>query len=550
MTDRSGRPLRPDSRLSLWQDESHVPGGDMTLGGALRAAASRWPDREAIVGISAAGHEEIRWTYARLLERAERLARGLLEQGYEPGDRLAIWGPNYAEWVLLEYALALAGMTVVTVNPLYKEAELAFALESSGVRAVFHAEQAGGQRLEEIVRRVSPGVSSLKGIHSFTGGLGAIEAGSASRAALPEVRSDSTFMIQYTSGTTGTPKAAGISHGAITLTARQSHTRWGIASGDRVCHGFPLFHIGGSGCCTPGAALVGATTLPLHIFKAQRALDVLESERCVAFLGVPTMVIAMMEEPGFAARDLGHLRHLIIGGAPVGIDFIRKVERAFSASVINCYGQTETCGVTSSTTTTDPLEKKDGTSGQPMPGVSVRIVAADGSTVPHGERGELCYKGPGRMIGYRNPPPGQSGIDANGWFHSGDTATMDAEGYLRIVGRSKEMIIRGGENLSPAEIENLLFQHPAVASVAVVGVPDAKYGEEVCAVIKAASGRGIPAPAEIQEWCRERVSRWKVPRYVVFVDELPLTPSGKIKKYLVREEAIRALALTSAESPP
>ena len=460
------------------------------------------------------------------------LAGALLARGYRPGDRIAVWGPNHPHWILLEYALAKAGMVIVALNPTYRQAELEFAMNSSQSVAIFHADVVSGVPLGSIIDAVS--APALRERFSFSAGVELLLQEFSAEPLLPAVGPQDLLMIQYTSGTTGTPKAAQLSHAAVATSAYNSYKLWGFGNGDRVCHGFPLFHVGGSGNSTPGAMMVGAATLPLCVFRARETLDILESERCTAFIGVPTMLVRMLEEPGFSGRDLSALKVVIIGGAPVSLRLLRECESAFGVDVINGYGQTETCGLTCSTICGDSADIKTGTNGRPITGVSVKLVDTQGVIVPCGTVGELCYDGPGKMLGYANVSAEQGGFDAEGWLRSGDLAIMDEQGYVRVTGRAKEMIIRGGENLYPAEIENHLLIHPDIAEAAVIGLPDARYGEEVCAVLRAANPAHA-SPEEIRAWAGERISRWKVPRYVVFVDAMPLNPSGKIKKFELRD---------------
>ena len=533
------RVVRPDPLLALWlADPQQTQRLDTTLADALQRAAVQWPDREAIVTAREPGIDAVRWTYQDLDRMASQLAAALLSNGYRRGDRIAVWGPSEPQWILLEYAISRAGLVIVTLNPLYKQAELLFALRAVEARGIFHADLVSGVAPGEVIRSIAAELPHLIGIHSFSDGVSRLIKSAPQNSVYEPTDPDSLFMIQFTSGTTGSPKAAQLSHSAIMTSARNSYERYGVLPGDRICNGFPLFHVGGSGFATPGAVLCGATLLPLRVFKAERALELMEQERCRVFFGVPTMMIAMLEDPSFGRRDLSALELLVIGGATLPAELIASWERQFGAQVINGYGQTETCGTTAGVSPGDPAEKKATTSGVPFAGVSLKLIDKTGVVVPHGVPGEVCYQGPGRMIGYRNSAAEADGIDADGWLHSGDLATMDAEGYLRIVGRAGDMIIRGGENLSPAEIEGLILQYPGVSQVAVVGVPDRKYGEEACAVVKLAVGASASAE-ELRAWCLERVSRWKVPRYIVFVDGLPLTASGKVKKFVLREQMVR-----------
>jgi fatty-acyl-CoA synthase len=473
---------------------------------------------------------------------ASRLAAGLLSSGYRRGDRIAVWGPSEPQWILLEYAICRAGLVIVALNPLYKHAELLHALRAADVRGIFHADQVGAVQPGDVIRSIASELPNRIGIHSFSSDVSELMDAAPAHFRHQAVDPESLFMIQFTSGTTGSPKAAQLSHNAIMTSALNSHRRYGMRSGDRICNGFPLFHVGGSAFATPGAVLLGATALPLRVFKADRTLELLERERCRVFCGVPTMVIAMLEDPSFDRRDLSPLELLVIGGATLPTELLPIWEQRFGAQVINGYGQTESCGATAGIGPGDPADKKANTSGVAFPGVSLKLVDTSGTIVPHGVPGEVCYQGPGRMMGYRDSTPEVETIDADGWLHSGDVATMDHEGFITIVGRAKDMIIRGGENLSPAEIERLILQYPGVSQVAVVGIPDRKCGEEVCAAIKLAEG-ATPSAEEIRAWCLDRVSRWKVPRYVAFVESLPLTASGKIKKFELRELMVRALSI-------
>lgn len=513
-----------------------------TVGSSLREAAGKWPDQDAVIYRHQPAVSDVAWTYSYLDANSERLAGALLRQGYQPGERVAIWGPNCPEWILLEYAIAKAGLVLVALNPLYKLAELEFALVDSNVAGLFYADQIGGISPEPIISQACGQARSLRNAHAFSSIWTDLLDKAPSDPVGLEVGPDSTFMIQYTSGTTGTPKAVRLSHQAITTTARNSYHLWGLGEGSRVCHGFPLFHVGGSGNSIPGAILNGATTLPLYIFKAAIALDILEKEKCTAFIGVPTMLIAMLDDPSIGDRSFDSLEKIIVGGAPVTTDLLERCQSIFGAEVTNCYGQTETCGVTTTTAPHDSVEKKTQTSGVPLVGVSISIRNDQGETLPHNEVGQLYYKGPGRMTGYGAFPPPDQPEDTDSWIASGDLARMDSDGFVSIAGRQKEMIIRGGENLSPVEIETFMRRHPDISDVAVIGVPDEKYGEEACAVVRSAAG-SIVTSNEIRQWCADRISRWKIPKYVEFVDEFPMTPSGKIQKFILQKRMTKLLGL-------
>jgi fatty-acyl-CoA synthase len=535
--------MKPDSSYSIWlSDETALNRSPQTLGATLSRGAELWPNREAVVYSCQSGIPETRWTYRQLNDMADSLAASLLTQGYKPGERIAVWGPNHPEWILLEYALAKAGLIIVALNPLYKQSELTYALNASEVVGIFHADKVGDVILAEIIAKVRDKVPTLRQAHSFSTGITQLLADTPAESILVPVDASDILMIQYTSGTTGKPKAAQLTHAAITASARNSYKRWGFLEGSRVCHGFPLFHVGGSGNSIPGAALNGATTLPLYIFKADQTLDILEQEKCDGFIGVPTMITAMLDHPSLATRNFSHLKYIVLGGAQVPSYLIKRCEQHFGVDVLNCYGQTETCGVTTSTRVSDTTETKAQSSGQPLSGVSVKIVDSNGELVPHNQGGQLCYKGPGQMLGYRETQANEEAFDTDGWLMSGDLAKMNAMGNVSIIGRSKEMIIRGGENLSPSEIESYILEHPDVLDVAVIGLPDLKYGEEVCAVVRTTEIKHA-SPEEIRAWCSERVSRWKVPKYVVFVDVFPTTHSGKIQKFILREQMLKKLSI-------
>ncbi|WP_321393844.1 class I adenylate-forming enzyme family protein [Emcibacter sp.] len=505
---------------------------DLTVGDAIARAGQKWGDRDAVVYRHQPLIDDVVWTYKDLDATAERLAAVLLELGYKPGEKVAVWSPNHPDWILLEYAIAKAGLVIVALNPLYRPRELKFALQDSGAAGIFYADRIGAHAPAEAIAKVREEAPSLRYAHSFS----SIRADLLKRevGGMPKISIDpgQTFMIQYTSGTTGVPKAVRLSHKAITITARNSYSQWRLNENSRVCFGFPLFHVGGSGNSVPGACLNGATALPLYIFKPAVTLDILEHEHCTAFIGVPTMLLTMLDDPTIAGRDFSAMKSIIVGGAPVSHDLLHRCQDIFNAEVINCYGQTETCGVTTTTLYSDREEKKVETSGRPLVGVGVSIRDEEGQVVPRGELGQLFYRGPGRMTGYGSADTPVAEGDA--WIASGDLARMDEDDFVSITGRKKEMIIRGGENLSPVEIEHYMKEHAAIADVAVIGVPDEKYGEVACAVVRLRPEAELSSE-DILQWCAERISRWKVPEYVEFVDEFPMTPSGKIQKFILQK---------------
>tara|TARA_R110001606_G_scaffold244964_1_gene392918 strand:- start:1332 stop:2969 length:1638 start_codon:yes stop_codon:yes gene_type:complete len=515
---------------------------DLFLDDGLARAAAAWPHSKAVIYRHQPAVNDVAWTYADLDKRVSALATGLSGLGFRPGERIAVWGPNHPEWILLEYAIARAGLVLVALNPLYSAAELRFALEDSNAAGVFHADRIGDVRPADILDSIRSDLPCLRRYHAFSA-LQDVMLLPGDPGSKPIMRDPGDmFMIQYTSGTTGDPKAVRLSHRALTTTGLNSYALWGIGEGSRVCFGFPLFHVGGSGNSIPGACLAGATALPLYIFKANIALDILEHERCTAFIGVPTMLLLMLDDPSFAGRDFSALKSIIVGGAPVTRELLLRCRNQFGAEVINCYGQTETSGVTASTRFSDSDEKKIATSGQPLVGVSLEIRNDQGDCVTRQEVGELFYRGPGGMNGYGSGEDSDRTTD--GWIASGDLAQMDDDGFVSIVGRKKEMIIRGGENLSPVEIESYMKEHDAIADVAVIGVPDARYGEVACAAVRLRSDAEIES-ADILDWCRARISRWKVPEFIEFVDDFPMTPSGKIQKFKLQENMIERLGLSA-----
>ena len=531
-------------RQSLWIDTADDPAAARTtIGEALTRSAEKWADDAALAFVHQPAIGDIRWTFGELDRLSGELARGLIGHGFAAEDRIGVWASNHPNWVLLQYAIAKAGMVLVAINPLYRERELAYALKASQVVAVFHGGQVGGASPAHMLANIAGETPLLRARFDLTCDLERVACAAGPGTRLPNVAADDVCMIQYTSGTTGVPKAAWLPHGGITAIAARTYKRWGFGHGDRVCHGFPLFHVGGSGSSTPGSLIVGATTLPIYIFNAGQALDILERERCTGFIGVPSMLTAMMEEPDFAARDLSALQRIVIGGAAVPPPFLKRCEDTFGVPMLNGYGQTESCGVSASVKADDSAEKKTSTSGLAIQGVRLKVVDAKGQVLPCDTPGELCVDGPGKMLRYGDDAATEEAFDSDGWLRTGDIATMDDEGYVTIVGRLKEMVIRGGENLYPAEIEAYLIEHPDIAEAAVFGLPDAKYGEELCAVLRPARNDHAN-PDMVRDWCFSQVSRWKVPRYIAFVDTMPTTASGKIVKHELRPQMAARFGIT------
>jgi fatty-acyl-CoA synthase len=522
-----------------------------TIGASLDRAVERYPSRDALV----VRHQALRYTYAELGAAVDRVARGLLALGLERGDRLGIWAPNCAEWVLVQFATAKLGVILVNINPAYRTSELEYALRHSGCRALVAAQSFKTSNYRAMVDEVSPRLRELEHVvyldspdwlELLDGGQEAGEDELAERTAALDF--DDPINIQYTSGTTGFPKGATLSHHNILNNGFFVAQGCGYTEVDRVCLPVPFYHcfgmvLGNLACVTQGAAIV----VPSPAFEPGAVLETVEAERCTSLYGVPTMFIAELEHPDFERFDLTSLRTGIMAGSPCPIEVMKRViERMHMSEVTICYGMTETSPVSTQTAADDPLDKRVGTVGRVHPHVEVKVVDADtGRTTPRGEAGELLTRGYSVMIGYWNDLERTAeAIDKHGWMHTGDLATMDADGYVNIVGRSKDMIIRGGENIYPREVEEFLHGHPEIVDVAVVGVPDRKYGEEILAWVKLREAAQLDED-DVKEYCRGQIAHFKVPRYIKFVDELPMTVTGKVQKFKIREAAIAELGLES-----
>lgn len=532
-----------------------------TVGGLLARIARRWPDRPALV-VPAQG---VRIDYATLDAAVTRLAAGLLKLGLEAGDRIGIWSLNRAEWVLMQFASARAGLVLVNINPAYRSHELEYALNLSGCRALVMARRF---KTSDYLATLAQCVPELDGavpgaLHSAL--LPALRhvivlgdepappglwrfndvALCHDVAALAHVRAlqdtlhpNDAINIQFTSGTTGSPKGATLSHRNIVNNGYFIGAQMRLGPQDRLCIPVPFYHcfgmvLGNLACVAHGACMV----VPGEGFDALTTLQTVQAERCTALHGVPTMFIAMLEHPRFAQFDLSTLRTGIMAGSPCPMEVMRQVvSRMHMDEVTIAYGMTETSPVSFQTQPDDPLERRVDSVGRVHPHVEVRIVDEEGHVVPRGETGELHTRGYSVMRGYwHDAARTAEALDTEGWMHTGDLATLDAEGYCRIVGRLKDMLIRGGENIYPREIEEFLYGHPDIADVQVFGVPDEKFGEEVCAWIRRREGAQLEAEA-VRDYCRERIAYYKVPRYVEFVETFPMTITGKVQKYLMREQ--------------
>ena len=551
-----------ESRGDLAAAPSYVSGASSvpligeTIGAHFDRAAARWSGIEALV----VRHQNIRWTYAELKERVDALAAGLLAVGLEPGDRVGIWSSNNAEWVLTQFATAKAGLILVNINPAYRIIELEHALRKAGCKALIAAArlkttdclamirklvQEG--RLSQLRTVIHLGDQSENGMMRFS--EAACGGGEPERARLDvlagRLQFDDAVNIQFTSGTTGLPKGATLTHHNLLNNAFFSAEMMGLREGDRLCIPVPLYHCFGMvlsnlACVTHGATMVfpGETFAPLAV------LETVEAERCTALHGVPTMFIAELEHPEFRRFDLSSLRTGIMAGAPCPVEVMRRVVSLMNLREITiAYGMTETSPVSFQSAVDDPLERRVSTVGRIHPHLEVKIVDADGRIVPRGTPGELLTRGYSVMPGYwEDPEQTARAIDEAGWMHTGDLATLDEEGYCNIVGRLKDMVIRGGENIYPREIEEFLFQHPKIEAAQVFGVPDPKFGEELCAWIKVRAGESL-SEAEVRAFCDGQISRYKIPRYIRFIEDYPMTVTGKIQKFAMREVMMKELGV-------
>jgi len=531
---------------SYWPADPARPVLETTIGGVLRTAAAKAPDRVALI----AGARP--WTYAELLAEAERAARAL-RAWFAPGERVAVWAGNCPEWVQLELAAGLAGLTLVTVNPAYQAEELAHVLGHSGARGLFLAEEYRGGSLPAILAQVRDRLPGLRDVFSFGEWDAFCASGDGER--LPEVDPASPAQILYTSGTTGRPKAAVLTHRGLTNNARLAAEAIGMRAGEAFVNPMPLFHVAGGGLFTLGVVQTLGTHVLMPRFDPGLALELIEAHRGACIGGVPTMLTALLAHPSRAGRDLSCVRYAMSGGATVPPELVRQVEAAFGVPFVLTFAQTESsCSITV-TRVSDSAADRAETLGRPLPQTEVKIAdVATGATVPCGTVGEICTRGYLVMDGYLGDPQATAAaIDGDGWLHTGDLGSMDERGYCRIAGRIKEMIIRGGENIYPREIEAVLASHPGVAEAAVVGVADRFWGEEVGAVIRLAGpvpagavpagavpagavpagavpAGGALAEAELAEYCRARLAAYKIPTRWLFTDGFPLTSTGKIRK--------------------
>jgi fatty-acyl-CoA synthase len=526
---------------------SDVPLLGATIGECFDRTVARFPDGEALV----VRHQGVRLTWTRLKQECERLARGLIALGLEKGDRIGIWSPNWAEWVLAQFATPRIGAILVNINPANRAAELEYALRQSGCTALIIAPPLKTANYAEILAEVAaPDLRTVIafGDQTVPGALSwdeVLRRGDSVpmeelRAREREQHFDDPVNIQYTSGTTGFPKGATLSHHSIVNNAFFLGQRMRLTERDRLCIPVPFYHcfgmvLGNLACVTHGSTMV----IPAPSFDPKETLETVAAEHCTALHGVPTMFIAELGHPDFERYDLSTLRTGIMAGSPCPVEVMRAVTtRMHMKEVTICYGMTETSPVSFQTTADDPIEKRVGTVGRVHPHVECKIIDPEtGAIVPRGDTGELLSRGYLVMLGYWGDTEAtRASIDAARWMHTGDLAVMDDAGYVSIVGRSKDMIIRGGENIYPREVEEFLYGHPVIRDVSVIGVPDPTYGEEVMAWVILKPGAEVTGE-ELSEWCRGRIAQFKVPRYWRFVDAFPMTVSGKVQKYKLREDA-------------
>ncbi len=543
----------------------------LTIGDMFDQIAGQYPDHEALIVC----HQGLRYTYRQLQGEIDCCARGLMALGLQRGERIGIWSPNRAEWTITQFATSKIGAILVNINPSYRVHELEYALRQSGCAMLVLALQFRTSNYTEMLYALVPELRGslpnrlkvdklpdLRAVISLSDepvpGMYTWEdvRAMAVHVDVPELAArqreqqfDDPINIQYTSGTTGYPKGATLSHHGILNNAYSVARLMRFSHQDRLVIPVPLYHcfgmvMGNLGCVTHGATMI----YPSEGFDARAVLEAVQEERATALYGVPTMFIAELEHPDFATYDLSTLRTGIMAGSPCPVEVMKKVNTLMHMHEVEiCYGMTEVSPVSTQTRADAPFDKRVSTVGQVHPHLEIKIIdPASGQIVPVGTPGELCSRGYSVMLGYWNDEEAtRRAIDAARWMHSGDLAVMDEEGYLNIVGRIKDMIIRGGENVYPREIEEFLYTHPQISDVQVIGVPDAKYGEEIMAWVRLRDG-GTVSAEELRQYCRDQIAHYKIPRYFKFVEEFPTTVTGKVQKFIMREQSIRELGLEAA----
>ena len=537
-----------------------------TIGGFFDRVANEHPNNSALV----LRHQNVDWTYSELQQRVDQLAAGLISLGIEPGDRVGIWGPNSAEWVLTQLATAKMGAIMVCINPAYRLYELEYALNKVECKALITDEQfktsdylgmlntlapeleqcVPGQldaaKLPHLKHVIRMGTEKSPGMFNFDDICAGASADDFSVLAdlQGKLKPDDAINIQFTSGTTGNPKGATLSHCNILNNGYLTGEAMRLTPADKLCIPVPLYHCFGMvlavlACISHGSTMV----FPGEAFDPEQTLQTVQDEQCTALHGVPTMFITELDHPNFGHFDLSSLRTGIMAGAPCPVEVMKRViSEMHMQDILIAYGQTELSPINNMTLPDDSLERRTETVGRAMPWVEIKIIDEAGHVVPVGQKGEICTRGYSVMQGYWNDPEKTAEtIDASGWLHSGDIATMDASGYVRIVGRIKDMIIRGGENIYPREVEEFLYQHPAISEVQVFGIPDEKMGEEVCAWIQLNEGADLTAD-DVKAYCKDQITHFKVPRHIRFVNEYPMTVTGKIQKFVMRDEMLALLS--------
>jgi len=537
---------------------------EQTINGFFDAMAARHPERPALVS----RHQNVRYTYAELHRQSRRLASALLHLDLQPGDRIGIWSHNNAEWLLMQLATAMAGLVLVNINPAYRTAELEYALNKVGCKALVTMarfktseylgmlRELGAARLPQLRHIVWIDAAGQEtdepGATRFTQLMASGDPDDPRVTAIgAALQASDAINIQFTSGTTGFPKGATLTHRNILNNGFFIGEAMKLTPDDRLCVPVPLYHcfgmvLGNLACLTHGAAIV----YPNDAFDPLSVLETVQAERCTGLHGVPTMFIAELDHPRFSEFDLSSLRTGIMAGSPCPIEVMKRVVSDMHMTQVTiAYGMTETSPVSCQSSTDTPLEKRVSTVGQVQPHLEIKMVDPESrATVDRGQPGELCTRGYSVMKGYwGDEEKTREAVDAEGWMHTGDLATMDAEGYVNIVGRIKDMVIRGGENIYPREVEEFLYRHPKVQDVQCVGVPDDKYGEELCACVVLRAGMSA-SEEEIREFCRGQIAHYKIPRYVRFVDGFPMTVTGKIQKYLLRQRIADEMGLKAQKA--
>ena len=538
--------------LSYVSGPSTEPLIGQTIGDNLDETARTYADSLALVS----RHQQIRWTYREFLAAVDEAARAFIDLGVARGDRVGIWAPNCAEWAVTQYATAKIGAILVNINPAYRTHELQYALDQSGVSVLVSDEAFKSSRYLEMIEQVRPDVPALRRVIALAGNADETWTEFLERsvrvpperlaARQADLQFDDPINIQYTSGTTGRPKGATLTHHNILNNGHDTTGLQNIAAGDRICIPVPLYHcfgmvIGNLGCTTRGATMV----YPSPSFEPAATLEAVAAERCVSVYGVPTMFIAMLEDPSFAEHDLSSLRTGVMAGAPCPIEVMKRcINDMHMAEVEIAFGMTEMSPVSFQSRVDDSIERRVATVGRVMPHVECKVVDPEtGHVVPTGVAGEICTRGYSVMRGYwQNPEATAEAIDAAGWMHTGDLGVLDDDGYLVISGRIKDMIIRGGENIYPREIEEFLFTHPAIADAQVIGVPDRRLGEEICAWVQLREGETLTLE-DLKEYSKDRIAHFKVPRYLYIADEFPMTVTGKAQKFKMRDLSIERFKL-------